>query len=250
MGTIPTALNGSGPHAATPTLLTKNQQDLLKDLLRPNATVEAVIPNNAAPEEVWRTLEACVRGLNLLEERVCRLHPIIGRILLLFQEKPPLYRSLGYNTYTEFMQRGVYDTLGLHRASAYQGKLVARDWPQIGPDLYSQIGPKKMAILSKVTKGKSSNAAEWLEKAVSMKVEDLRQHVEEMGLITVGETNAVTITIQTNRAVSKHFKQVFNDGRVHSVVGSADWGKILEAMLEECWRCWIVDAEKGAHAEA
>src|SRR5260370_13486848 len=136
--------NRAGVVIAEPTAtLTERQQTLLKDLHRTNASIDGVNLEDAAPEDAWRALDACVRGLKLLEARVCRLHPIIGRILLLFQAKPEMYRTLGYSTYTDFMVRGVYSTLGLRRASAYQGRLVARDWPQIGPELYVKLGPKK-----------------------------------------------------------------------------------------------------------
>ena len=227
------------------THLDQQDQELLKSLLRPGAVIEAVIPENASPQDLWRTLGACSRGINLLESRMCRLKPIIGRILLIFERKPSLYMDLGYQTYSEFMTKGVHGALGLHRTSAYEGKLVARDWPQITPDRYSsKLGPKKINILSKFMKGSNSNAEMMLKTAERMTVPELRQYTEQRGFINPGETVPQTITIHTNLAIYQRFKQVFNDNRVHSVVGYKQHDKILEAMMNECFAEWVSQYEE------
>ena len=98
--------------------------------------------------------------------------------------RPSLYKALGYDTYSDFMDKGVYGTLGLHKTSAYEGKLVARDWPQIGPDRYAKaLGPKKMNVLSRFVKGSSANAESWLQTAESMTVPQLKLYVEQRGFI-------------------------------------------------------------------
>jgi hypothetical protein len=182
------------------THLNQEEQELLKELLRPGASVEAVIPDDATPDQLWRTLDACVRGLNMLESRARRLHPIIGRILLIFQDKPSLYKDLGYETFSEFMEKGVYGTLGVHRSAAYVGKLVARDWPQLNPDRFAKIGPKKLEIISKFSKGNDPY---------------------------------------------DHVKEFFTNPRVHSYVGTKDWGEILEALVQEGESSWLETAERA-----
>ena len=228
----------------TNTHLSDREHALLKELLRPGVSIEAVIPDDADAEDLWRTLDACVRGLGLLEARICRLKPIIGRILLVFERKPSLYKSLGYEDYSTFMRKGVYDTLGLHRTSAYEGKLVARDWPQLSPDRYAEIGPKRLNILSKITSGRSSNAEAWLDAAKRMKVGEFREYAEQRGFIEKGETVGATITIQTNRSIFKQYRECFGDGRVHSVVGSKDHGDILQAMIQACFGEWVSQYEE------
>jgi hypothetical protein len=119
--------------------LNAEEHALIRELLRPGASIEAVIPQDADPDTLWHTLDACVRGLGLLEVRICRLKPIIGRILVMFEEKPSLYKELGYDTFGEFMRRGVYDTLGLHKTSAYEARFVAKDWPQVQGEVGAHV---------------------------------------------------------------------------------------------------------------
>ncbi len=230
------------------THLSRDEHALMKELLRPGAKIEAVIPENATPEQLWDTLKACSHGLLLLETRVNRLKPIIGKILLIFEHKPSLYKDLGYETYSDFMRQGVYDKLGLHHTSAYEGKLAARDWPQLTPDRYVQIGPKKLNIISKFTKGSSPNAETWLEVASKMKVGELREYAEQRGFLQPGETVGATIMVQTNKGIYDHFKQFAGNPRVHEAVGSKDPGEILEAMLQECEGEWLETTERNNRA--
>ena len=222
------------------THLNHEENMLLRELLRPGASIEVLIPTDAEPEELWKTLDACVRGLGLLEARMCRLKPIIGRILLIFENKPSLYKALGFETYSAFLDNGVYGALGLHRTSAYEGKLVARDWPQIGPDRYAKaLGPKKIAILSKFVKGSSPNSESWLQTAESMKVSELREYCVQRGFIERGETVGAVITITASRSIYDEWKEFCSDGRVQSKVGTKDHGKILRAMIQECSAEWL-----------
>ncbi len=222
------------------THLNDQQSALLKELLRPGSSIEAAIPADATPEELWGALDACVRGLGMLEARINRLTPIIGRILMTFENKPSLYKDLGYDTYSDFMNRGVYALTGLHRSSAYIGKLAAREWPQLTPDRYVEIGPKKLEILSKFTNGNNSNAEMWLDTAKRSKsVTEFREYVETRGLLAPGEAVGATLMITTNRDRYKLFKAFFADGRIQSTVGSKSPDEILAAMIQEVYEDWI-----------
>jgi hypothetical protein len=227
------------------THLNQEEQELLKELLRPGASVEAVIPDDATSDQLWRTLDACVRGLNMLESRARRLHPIIGRILLIFQDKPSLYKDLGYETFSEFMEKGVYGTLGVHRSAAYVGKLVARDWPQLNPDRFAKIGPKKLEIISKFSKGNDPNAEMHLQNAEKMRVPELKNYYENRGFLRPGEATGATFSLTTNRAIYDHVKEFFTSPRVHSYVGTKDWGEILEALVQEGESSWLETTERA-----
>lgn len=231
------------------THLSTEQQAMLRALLQPGVKVESVIPAEASADDLWRTLDACVHGLSVLEARILRLKPIIGQILIMFEKRPSLYKDLGYETYSDFMNRGVYNKLGLHRTSAYQGKLAARDWPQLGPDRYVKIGPKKLDILSKFSTGRDQNAEALLRCAETMKVKELQTYCEQRGFINPGETVGATFSMTTNRSRLKFFMDFFKDGRVQSVVGSKDWDAILEAAIQECLPEWIVRFEEQMTAQ-
>jgi hypothetical protein len=234
------------------THLNQQEHQLLTELLRPGTAITAVIPEDATAAELWTTLSACTHGLALLEMRVLRLKPIIGRVLMIFESKPSLHKSLGYDTYSEFLAKGVFEKLGLHRTSAYQGVLAAKHWPQLGPDQYAKVGPKRLEILSKFATGSSPNAAQWLETAASMTVTNFREYVEQRGFLQPGEALGTTFTIHTNLARAKVFKAFFTDGRIQSVVGSKEWDVVLECMIREFQQEWVDkwEAEEARKQEA
>ena len=225
------------------THLNAEEHALLKELLRPGVSIEAVIPDNATPEELWKTLDACVRGMKMLEVRHLRVKFIIGKLLLIFENKPSLYKGLGYDTFSDFMKRGVYDTLGLHRASAYESKTTVKNWPQLTPDRYANIGAKKMNVLNTVADGHNANAETWLETAESMKTEEFKNYVEARGFLEVGEASGATIYIPANRAILARWKGFCGDSRVQSVCRSAHPGDILNRLMDECYTEWIARHE-------
>lgn len=225
------------------THLNHEEQIILREALRPGADISVVIPDDASADELWRWLSICIRGTNMLEAKMRRLHPVIGRILLAFQNKPSLYKDLGYDTFTDFMEKGAYGVLGLSRSHAWLGKKVARDWPQLGPDRFARIGPKKIEILSKFSTGRSPNAELLLQAAERMKVPEFRQYVEQRGFIRPGESTGRVISFTTNGAIYDHFKEFFSDPRVQAKVGSKDYGEILEVLIQESSAEWFAEGE-------
>jgi hypothetical protein len=225
------------------THLNENEHSLIKELLRPGASIEAVIPADATAEKLWDTLDACVRGFGLLETRMLRLKPIIGKILLIFENKPSLYKALGYDTFSDFMRRGVEETLGAHHTWAYEGHKLAKHWEQVTPDQYAKIGPKKMNTLSKFCTGRSRNAEEWLAAAETMKVSEFNSFVEQRGFLSQGESTGATIIIPTNRNILAHWKEFCKDKQIQEGAGSKQQDGILEALMQ------IGEAELRATAE-
>lgn len=230
--------------------LNAEQHALLRELLKPGAKVDALIPNDVLPSELWQILEACSHGLGKLYANITRLTPIIGQILMRFERQPSLYKDLGYQSFREFLRKGVYDELGLHHSAGYEALRLAKEWPQVTPDEYVKIGPKKFNIIAKTgATGKSSNARILLETAATMKVGEFRQYAEQRGLIAPGEATGATIMIPTNRVIYGFYRQVISDPKVHSVVGSKEPDQILKAMMEACYGEWVAQYEEQKAAE-
>jgi hypothetical protein len=222
--------------------LTEAEQSLLKELLRPGADIDATISTDMPADKLWHTLDACIRGMAILETRILRIRPIIGRIIQAFEDKPSLYKELGFETFSDFMEKGV-EKLGLCRTTAYQAKLVANKWPQVGPDRYAgSLGPKKIDVLSKFTHGRAPGAEAWLQTAESMTVEQLKQYVSQRGFIEPGEADWGEVRITTNKARAAFIEEFFADGRVHSIVGSKNRDRVLEALIQE--NKWIEEYEE------
>lgn len=224
-----------------PKPLSDQAQALLKELVRPGVKIDAIIPADATAEKLWDTLTICAQGYHLLQSRMDRLKPIIGKILLIFKDKPDLYTELGYRNFEEFRNKGVGEKLGLHRTTLWETQVIANDWPQLvaEPDRYTKIGRAKLNILSKYANGRDANAEALLKMASSMSTTEFRQYSEQRGLITPGQCLPATIVINCDVDTFRHWKHLVGDGRVHSVVGSAREDIILEAMIDNCRHEWI-----------
>jgi len=216
-------------------------QQLLKEILKPSIKIEAIIPEDATAEQLWETLRVCVAGYNLLSFKLDRLKPIIGKILVTFQNKPSLYKSLGYQTFEEFRKEGVGRKLGLGRTTLWETQIIARDWPQLveNPDLYTKIGRSKLMILSKFATGKDRNANHLLKMASEMSTTELRLHSEQRGYIQHGETQGATVVLHCAKDIADRWKEFSANPKVHQVVGSEKEGAILSAMMDECEQHWL-----------
>lgn len=229
--------------------LNGREQALLIELLRPGVKIESVIPDNADPKELWATLDACSRGMGLLDARTLRVRYIVGHILLLFEAKPSLYKSLGHKSYHDFMHTGVYTTLGISATVAYEAKKAA-EFKQLTPDRYAKIGPKKMNILTKAAITPSNpNVENWLKTAESMKVPELKTFMEQRGHLNKGESDKACLAINTNQDRMALFRAFFNDGRVQSVCGSKEWDVILQSAIQEVYDEWIAKYDQQREEE-
>ncbi len=233
------------------THLNANEHKLLTELLQPGAKIEVIIPPDTPAKELWNVLDTCVKGVNVLDARAMRAHIVVGKFLVWFEKQPSLYKDLGYRTFSDFMKKGVYGKMGYKSTTAYISKMVATNWPQVTPDRYAaNLGPKKMAILNAAgVTGRDSKAEEWLRAAESMPVKSLKQYVEVRGGPTRAETTGATIIIPTSLEIYKRFMGFIGDGRIQSVCGSKDPGKILWHVMEEFFDQWVQQAEENRRQE-
>ena len=232
------------------THLTPREHELLRELLRPGVSIEAVIPADADPQELWSTLDACAKGLGVIDARGARLKFIIGKILTVFESKPSMYKELGFNTFSDFLKFGAYDKLGLHRTAAIEAKQAAQEWPQLTPDAYVDVKPKNLNTLHKIgINGKSPNAELWLEAAKKMKVHEFRQYAEQRTFSPVDDTIGATIIINTRKDIYDQWKKFVADGRICSKVGTKDHGEILCALMASCFVEWVDEVERARQAE-
>lgn len=225
-------------------VLSPEDRQLINEYLRPGAVIEAIIPKDPTSEQLWNTLSTCAKGVGYLQTRILRLRPIIGHILLLFQNTPSLYKDRGYRTFEDFLTKGVRGTLGLGRTTVYDALALARDWPQISPERFARIGPKSMNIIKSFARGDEANIEKYLKLGEEMGTGELRRWAESRGLVNPGETVPYTIEIHANIEIYKEWRDFINDPRVQSHAGKAPW-QILRAMVQECWVEWIEKGEQG-----
>jgi hypothetical protein len=228
------------PNDNTAIALSSDESRILNALTKPDAQLEVILPKEATADELWNTLEICTKGVNYMRGRINRLSIAVGGILARFHNKPSLHKSLGYETFADFRRRGVEGKIGMSRSFLYESMGLAENWPKLTQERYAKIGPKKMQLLSKVTDGHSSQAESLLKKAETMGVTDLRHYLEEEGKLTVDESVGRTIEIPTTLAVYRQWYDFSRSPEIQAVVGKADAGEILRALMQEFHNEWLV----------
>lgn len=224
---------------------------LLKRFLSKDLDVSQMIPHDTPRQQLWEMIQVCASGIVLFESRLRRLVPILGYILLLFKNKPSLYKDMGYETFEQFRNQGVGGLFGMHRTSLYWSQIVAQKWPQLvkNPELYAKIGPVKLNIVSKFADGSAVNADHILDMAGKMTVTELRQYTEQRGLTVAGETIGAMISIPCNLKQKLEWTKWVARGEVQSVVGSKDPAEILMAMMKESEATWIAEVHDKEREE-
>ncbi len=185
------------------------------------------IPANASAHDLWKVLSA----YGYLDKQLYRWRINIGRILIRFQENPELYQELGYSDFTDFMERGVEQTLGIRRSVRYEAMDLARRWGDtLTPDDFVAIGPKKIRILKAFDDG-GPKRQKLIEAAKTMTVAEFQQLAHEKFAVQPRSAVPVTIQIHTTKEISDRWREFVFSDRVSDYVGSSDHGRILEAMI-------------------
>jgi len=199
---------------------------ILQRLTKPEPLPE--VSENATASELWQTL----RAYAYLDKQLYRLRPLVGKILLRFQDNPELYKELGYADFTDFLERGVQETLGIRRSVRYEALQLARKWgDEISADDFAAIGPKKMRTLNEFANGKSNNRRKLIEAAKTMTVEAFAGMAREKFAVTTESVTSATIRIFTTQEIAERWAEFVANPGVQKHIDSADHGRILEAMI-------------------
>src|SRR2546430_2117083 len=119
--------------------LSTEEHTLLMNLLDPATTVETVIPQNIAPDELWKTLTITCKAAGYVDWVSLRLRPLIGRALMMARANSGFWLNRGYETFQDFIKRCVCEQLGLGRTTLYDALLIAEKFPTLQPAEFQQI---------------------------------------------------------------------------------------------------------------
>lgn len=223
---------------AISTHLSTSEQALLKTLLDDASTLEVVIPDTATNKEIWEMLSVCCRAISHLTKTTNRIKPMIGRLLLLVQNTPSVWKEQGFNSYTDFIENGVCKRMGLSRAHLFEAASIARKWASLPVERYAKIGSVKMNIISRFTNDSSPNSEKILKLAEKMTVEQLRGWAEKSKLIEAGEDQPEIITVAANKTIAAEWKEFISNPLVQAKCGTAYPGMIFRCMIQEA-HSWL-----------
>lgn len=220
--------------------LSENEQNLLEALIDPRAVVTITIPDSAPSEELFSNLEICCRASVSISRINLKINPIIGRILLVLQENPDKYRSKGYATFEDLLEKFIEVKMGYSRATAYQSMRLVKKFPTLPLDKWQSLGINKLSVLARYTQDSDPSFPKYLAAAVQAKHSvALIEWAVNRSLIAKGESHMRAVVIHMSGNLKYAWKTFKNDSRVQSVTGSELDGVIFESMMSECSSAWL-----------
>jgi len=235
--------------ALPPNSLSPNGLRLVEELVRASdKSARELIPDSIAPDDLWNALSAACKVLAKTEEAKTRLKPLVGRMLILLERKPELYKTQGFANFNDFMTNGVWKLVGISRAEAYNMKKIAEELGNISTDVIAEIGVSKAnlvagALRRQITDGTPREIADrkqkgWLEKARRSSYDELKLMVYDAQLAEEGELEHRTIIIESTRDVADRWRAFRRDPAIKGISETDQPGVLLNRMMDECESTW------------
>lgn len=241
--------------------------ELIKIILRTEESPQIIIPDDIDDETLCKYADRISEDLARATNAVERIRPFMGRILLLFKQRPDLYHQLGYTTWDEWMSNGVRKLYNIPRGDAYDCITIAEQLPDLTVPQLKELGMNRLKVLSKVVKRankgvttiemKQSNTAKWVALATENTALGLAKLAEEQNVISPSEVEAL---VPLSFGVSKDFKEEFeafkNDVDIRQYVmqeaGAFSDEALLKSLVSEAsteWKAQIADQTRSSAAE-
>lgn len=215
--------------------LTSDEQVLVDSLLTSRAQVCEVLPDDMKGDDVWKILTACTKSLVVYRKSISTLKPVIGRLLVIAQNNPTIYRERGYVTFDDFCSRGLYELLGVPRSEAYQAKRLVEKWPSLSMEDFQRVSYSKLIEISKFTSESEVDSNKWLEAAQTNTLDGLRDQIAQKKGIPREDLDMVTVTVVVSKKDRDFWNEVSKSPKVHGVVGSESAGRIFMNAMDALW---------------
>lgn len=164
------AVRTSHPHNPPPT------PEALLSVALGDAELTLAVPTDATLPQVEETLKLAIAGHRLLTDAAEKIKPLIGRMLLIIQERT-LYKP-AFKNFTDYVEQRVVKEMQMSRSSAFDALKIARAFPSMSAKEYTNYGATRLLLASKVTNEKAANHKEILDKAVHMSVSDFENQIK------------------------------------------------------------------------
>lgn len=228
--------------------LSPQERPLLAALLVQDDRIDIAIPADTPADDLWRTVLLVSKVFTRLTRAHSILKLLIGRALVLIQDRPELYESRGFRSMDAFLSdevRGLPALLGISRGELYKAKSVAEKNPTLPIALYREIGFSKLGEISRVTEEGNANYPAWLEKARTSTYKELVRSIEESNLqIAEGGMTPAVFAINCREDQRRELSEFVEDPRIHSVNGTADKAEILLNSTREARAEWLNGADE------
>ncbi len=223
----------------------RQDRHMVVELLRRQDRVDLALPVSIDSLVLWRTLDVCAHFFVRIAAAKHMLKLMVGRALIVIQQRPEFFTSRGYDNFSDFMSdtvRGLPRITGISRAELFKAKAVAA---QLGPTITLEdardVGLTKLQLIAGVTDSGSAEQRELVEAARTDTMVQLRERIVRNGLVGSTEDLEWDALIFTLTKTQKTFVQEFLDNPlVQAYCKTSSPGIILEMMVAELSEEWQV----------
>lgn len=224
-------------------VLTEEEKEIVRELLTTTKGATDVIPDDIAPEDLWRYLAATCKGVRRVDDAKARLKFWLGRMLVKIQEHPKLFEAQGYSNFNDFVTVGLSDLFGVSRNEGYVVKRISE---QLGDRLtveeMSEIGISNLALAATALRQKLPDGVpvetrekeidKWINLAKTKPVKEMKQIMADESLIEQGELDFTALNLTVQKPVAERWKQFRKQPWVQAKAGGSDT-QILDSLMSE-----------------
>lgn len=225
-------------------VLTQNERELLGVLISTDERIDVAIPDDISDENLWEALQVCCKVESRVRKVQAILKMLVGRALILMQNRPEMYREKGFISLDALMsdeEKGLPAITGISRSELYNAKAIAKSFPTISMKDYGQIGFNKLLTLSKIRKQSDSDSAEWLEKAKTSTKDELEVAIyRSNNNIPVGSLEQDVLMLKVSLAEKREIEEFLKNPEFQAYCKSALPGIMLTQAIAESVTEWAI----------
>lgn len=227
--------------------LSPSEKALLGNLLAKSSTIDAIIPDTI--EDSKRFLDSLGVALRLytnLDTAAGKLKPVIGRMLHVIKNNPPVYKELGYANFEAFCAAEVYGKYGLSRASFWEAKRLYEAFPKLTLEEYAAAGVTKLTLAAKHM-ASGSNVSTIVEKAKALNVQEFAAWVGTRTSTNGTDRSGAIYALSGSRREIGDIRKFCSDPEIMSYCECSSAAGVILAMIaevEQTWRDSIQEAKR------
>lgn len=167
------------------------------------------IPEDAKIDQVEDTLSIAIAGYKDLADASERLKPIIGRILLVVQDRK-LWKP-AYRNFTDYLTRKVVEQMKFGRSNAFEALKIARAFPTMSNEDYSKYGASRLLLASSVVSEDTEGYQEVLTQSLNTTVDKFKEDVRGLRATSTTRKEVFLVAIRTNAELREHWQTLLKD---------------------------------------
>jgi hypothetical protein len=229
---------------------TATEKETLDTLCNSGKNITMALPEDLDSVQTVKLLKAVSSLIGKVDASGTQLRAILGRLLVIVKANPEIYKSLKYETYSEFLTKEVVGKYRISRSTLYEAKKIAECFPDLPVSRYQKLSCGSLLLLTKFTSQADNGSTKLLEKAEEMSYQDFREHVIEKGYLSSGDTVGATLSIKGSVRKINELKKFLKRPEIQAHVESADPLEILLAASREVDNEWTVQGNKILESKA